>query len=83
MLTNVLLKLTFVGAEWILWLLLLLSLVSVSIIVERWLYFRRRRFDANELFDQLQDRLRSADLRGAWELIRILKPLRATSSPPG
>jgi biopolymer transport protein ExbB len=29
------------GAEWILWLLLLLSVLSIGIMVERWLFFRR------------------------------------------
>jgi biopolymer transport protein ExbB len=70
MLTSMLLKMTVVGAEWVLWLLVLLSIASVSIIVERCMYFYRHRFDGNELFDPLQERLRSGDLRAAWELIK-------------
>ena len=55
MLTSLLLKLTYLGAEWILWLLLALSIVSIAVIVERWLYFRRTRVDGDELAAQLQE----------------------------
>ena len=33
-----------VGAEWILWLLLVLSVVSIAIIIERWIFLRRRKY---------------------------------------
>ena len=41
MLTQLFLKLTYVGAEWVMWILLLLSIISIALMVERWLYFFR------------------------------------------
>jgi hypothetical protein len=34
MLTQLFLKLTFVGAEWVMWILLLLSIISIALMVE-------------------------------------------------
>ncbi len=42
MLTRVLLDFTLVGAEWVLWLLVLLSVSSIALMIERTLYFARR-----------------------------------------
>jgi biopolymer transport protein ExbB len=41
------------GAEWVLWLLLGLSVVSVMVMVERLLFFRRQRVDYPALMDGL------------------------------
>jgi biopolymer transport protein ExbB len=38
---NELLGFTLIGAEWVLWLLIVLSVVSVAIMLERWFYFFR------------------------------------------
>ena len=46
-----------VGASWVLWLLGLLSLVSVAIIVERALYFRGRSGDLRALAERLDSLL--------------------------
>ena len=70
MLTEVLLKLTLVGAEWVLWLLLLLSIISVALIVERCIYFYSHRVDADTLGEQLEQLLQAGDLRGAWALVK-------------
>jgi biopolymer transport protein ExbB/TolQ len=70
MLTNLLLKLTYLGAEWILWLLVALSILSIAIILERWFYYWRTGVDADELGDQLQERMRKGDLAGAWQLVK-------------
>jgi biopolymer transport protein ExbB len=43
MLTEKLLALTTAGAEWVLWLLLLLSVASVGVMIERAVFFARRR----------------------------------------
>ena len=43
MLTRTLLAFTTLGAEWVLWLLVLLSVASVGIMIERALFFARRR----------------------------------------
>jgi biopolymer transport protein ExbB/TolQ len=70
MLTELLLKLTYLGAEWILWLLVGLSVLSISLIFERWFYFWRTGVDAEELGEQLQERMRKGDLAGAWQLVK-------------
>jgi biopolymer transport protein ExbB len=64
------LKLTLVGAEWVLWLLLALSIVSIALIVERCLYFYSRRIDAEKLGEELERCLQAGDVRGAWDLVK-------------
>jgi biopolymer transport protein ExbB len=46
------------GAEWVLWLLIVLSVVSIGVMIDRALWFRRREID-NERFTR--------ELRGAFE----------------
>lgn len=70
MLTEFFLRATNVGAEWVLWALVVLSIVSVGMIVERWLYFHRHRVDAEQLGSQLELRLQAGDVRGAHELVQ-------------
>ena len=40
---------TLLGAEWVLWLLIILSIVSIGVMVERFLFFRARRLDMRKL----------------------------------
>lgn len=68
-LTGILLKLTLIGAEWVLWLLLLLSVVSIALIVERGLYFYNHQVDAAQLGQQLEALLNSGDVRAAYEVV--------------
>jgi biopolymer transport protein ExbB/TolQ len=70
MLTQLLLKLTYLGAEWILWLLVALSVLSIALMLERWFYYWRTGVDATELGEQLQERMRKGDLAGAWQLVK-------------
>ena len=70
MLTNLLLRLTYLGAEWILWLLVALSVLSIAIILERLLYYWRTAVDSEELGARLQDELRKGNLQGAWQLVK-------------
>jgi biopolymer transport protein ExbB len=70
MLTNLLLKLTYLGAEWILWLLVALSVLSIAIILERLLYYWRTAVDADELGARLQEDLRKGNLQAAWQLVK-------------
>ena len=70
MLTSLMLKLTFVGAEWVMWLLLALSVVSIALIVERCLYFYNHRVDVDRLGEQLETMLLAGNVRGAWELVK-------------
>jgi biopolymer transport protein ExbB/biopolymer transport protein TolQ len=51
-----------VGAEWVLWLLLLLSLFSIGTIIERLVFFRRRRLPVLPFSRELEQRLRTGDM---------------------
>jgi len=48
---------TLLGAEWILWLLIILSIVSVAIILERALFFYRLRSDFSALSESIVNNL--------------------------
>ena len=69
MLTDFFLRATNMGAEWVLWVLILLSLISVGIIVERVTYFRAHFVDGDALGSQLRLRLQSGEIRSAIELV--------------
>jgi biopolymer transport protein ExbB len=62
MLSNRLLALTNLGAEWVLWILILLSIVSVGVMIERAAFFAARRLPRGEA---LARRLLGGDLAGA------------------
>ncbi len=72
MLTKLLLKLTFVGAEWILWILFALSFASIAIIIERVLYYKNHKVNGEELSTQLSELLRKGDRHGAVQIVREL-----------
>jgi biopolymer transport protein ExbB len=69
MLTQLFLKVAFVGSEWVLWVLLLINFISVATIVERVLYLRRTKVDGDDLGTQLDQFLKAGDLRGAWAMV--------------
>jgi biopolymer transport protein ExbB len=69
MLTQLFLKVAYVGSEWVLWLLLIVNFISVATIVERILYFRSTKVDGRSLAAQIDQFLRANDLRGAWNLV--------------
>jgi biopolymer transport protein ExbB/TolQ len=70
MLTSLFLRLTYVGAEWVLWILLLLSIISIALMVERWLYFFRTKINGDELAAGLDEQLRARNVQGAWQLVK-------------
>jgi biopolymer transport protein ExbB len=65
MLIERLLKVALLGSAWVLYLLLFLSVVSIATMVERWLYFRKHRFNNHDLHRQLAKFLDADDLEGA------------------
>ena len=66
MLTEFLLRYTLdLGAEWVLWLLVLLGLINGAIVGERALFFKKRSLDARALRQALELKLREGDLAGA------------------
>lgn len=48
-----LLKLALFGSQWVMWLLIALSLLSISAMVERWLFFRAAEKDVEDLAEKL------------------------------
>ena len=65
------------GAAAVLYLLLLLSVYSVGVVLERWWYFRKRRLDMTATDQALTKRLRDGDIAGAK---RDLKDMRAVEA---
>ena len=47
-------KLALLGAEWVLWLLVVASVLSIAVMIERALYFRRRRTDLQGMQGRLK-----------------------------
>jgi len=66
MLTQKLLAVTQLGADWVLWLLILLSVVSVGVMLERAAFFLARRIGDPEVLSRL---LLSGDLAGALRAV--------------
>ena len=72
-----LLELPIFEAEWVLWLLLLLSLVSVAIIVERAWFFTKHAVDAERMRAALQKKLDDDDFDGAAKLLEGVDALES------
>jgi biopolymer transport protein ExbB/biopolymer transport protein TolQ len=69
MLVQKLLSIAQVGGTVVLYLLIALSVVSVGIVLERWIYFRKRRIDPAKLGRQLVERLRKGEFKAAQDLL--------------
>ena len=69
MLIERLTKLALLGSSWVLYLLLVLSVISIATMVERWIYFARRSGDLEEQRPKLVASLETADLEGLDELL--------------
>jgi len=69
MLIERLLKVALLGSEWILYLLLILSVFSIATMVERWRYFARYTGDGDKLRAKLGALLDDEDLDGARKLL--------------
>jgi len=64
-LTERLLNVALFGAEWVLWLLIALSIVSVALMIERLVFFRRTKIDPELLDDEVRGLLRRGELDAA------------------
>jgi biopolymer transport protein ExbB len=56
---------TLLGAEWVLWLLIFLSIVSIAIMIERAWFFTTHRIDLASLQDKLRRALAKGDVENA------------------
>ncbi len=68
-LTQTLLGLPVFRSEWVLYLLLGLSLASIAVMVERWLFYRRHRVDTDALRLELTKHLDAGDFQAAAKLL--------------
>lgn len=66
--TEVFKNLALVGDIWVLYLLVLASVASVTVMVERWLVYRANRGDISAFMDGLAGKLKKNDIKGAMEL---------------
>ena len=64
-----LLSLPIFETEWVLWLLLGLSAISIGIMIERWFFYRRHRVDVGALRGELGQLLDRGDFDGAAKLL--------------
>ncbi|MBX3198009.1 MAG: MotA/TolQ/ExbB proton channel family protein [Labilithrix sp.] len=76
MLIERLTKLALLGSSWVLYLLLVLSVISIATMVERWIYFARRSGDLEEQRPRLVVRLDAADLEGLEKLLAADRSLQ-------
>jgi biopolymer transport protein ExbB/TolQ len=64
------LQLALLGANWVLWILVLLSVASVAIVIERWIFFRGIAERDTLLLKPIAERLADDDLEGAASLVK-------------
>lgn len=69
MLIDRLLKVALLGSEWVLYLLIGLSVLSLATMVERWIYFLRHRDDLEALRRGLTERLDAGEVKEAAQLL--------------
>jgi len=63
-----LLGITLLGSAWVLWLLIILSVVSVAIMFERFMYFKKLKLDFAKFVEDLQKHLMERDFESAEKL---------------
>lgn len=56
--------------EWVLYLLLALSVFSIGVMLERWFFYRRRRVDVDAIRDALSKSMERGDYEGAVTLLQ-------------
>jgi biopolymer transport protein ExbB/TolQ len=63
-------KFAMLGAEWVMWVLIALSIACIAIMIERFRYYRSLDDDLSRLGDALNERLTANDEEGARALLR-------------
>lgn len=76
-------KFSLLGAEWVMWLLVVLSLVSVAIMVERTVVFVKLRGDFDQLMERIRLALRKNDIPGAIKALEGERSLEAAVARAG
>lgn len=70
-------KFALMGATWVLYVLVAMSMLSIGIMVERWIYFRARAGSVDALADGLLNALKRGDRRAAEQLLKNDRSLEA------
>src|SRR5687767_5820596 len=65
-----LLRLPIFESEWVLYLLIFLSVASIAVMIERFAFYLKRRVDIDDLRVQLSSRLAKGDYAGAAALMQ-------------
>jgi len=82
-LTTELFHLPLFNPEWVLWLLLSISFISVAVMLERWFFFRRRRHDIDDVQRRLEALLEVGDLAAAEAYLASFDSLEANVARRG
>ncbi|MBN2802904.1 MAG: MotA/TolQ/ExbB proton channel family protein [Deltaproteobacteria bacterium] len=62
------------GAEWVMWILIILSLISVTIMIERAIYFFRKQPDVNEIIQKVKEKIANGKgFKDAGEYLNSIK----------
>src|SRR5271165_3471640 len=77
MLVERLLRIALLGSTWILYLLLGLSVLSLSAAIERWIYFARRSEDTDALADRFAAALEANDFGRAQRVLEATRAIEA------
>jgi len=77
MLVENLMKVSLLGSEWVMWLMIGLSVLSFGVMAERWLYFNKRGKGVDTLRDELVTLVASGNLDGADTLLSRSKTVEA------
>jgi biopolymer transport protein ExbB/biopolymer transport protein TolQ len=78
MLVERLSRIALLGSTWVLYLLLVLSVVSLASALERWAYFARRAEDLDDLASRFSDALEVEDFDRAREVLRQSRSIEAS-----
>lgn len=78
MIVENLLKISMLGATWVLYLLLILSVVSIGAMLERWTFFRKNKNSGKSLDDALSTALRNNDYAAAKRALDASPSLEAS-----
>jgi biopolymer transport protein ExbB len=68
---------TLIGGDWVLWILIFASVLSVTVMIERLIYFWRNRTPVERFIEPFAERLGRDDLNGAAALADVTKGAEA------
>ncbi len=76
-LTEALKGFTLIGGDWVLWILIFASVLSVTVMIERLIYFFRNRTPVERFIEAFTERLGRDDVKGAAALADLTKGAEA------